>query len=612
MAIADQGTLWLAAALLAGLLHLAIARALGLGFSVVRWGWESRDLAWRVPAGYVLVFAPVAVVLVLATLTLGWPRIARFTYWCWATLVAFALLLLFPQIHGYASLLLAGGLAWRLAPSLTRRDRAVRRVARWSGGGGAAALVLAIALVPGVRRAREASAVADLVRAPEGAANVLILILDTVRADYMSVYTPEETTSPKLAQLARSGVVFEQSYSTSSWTTPSHASLFTGHYPSDHGASFTTRLADRHLTLAEWLQSRGWATGGFTANFAATPIESGLAQGFGHYDDLKNSLEEVAKSTTLTQADNVLRFWYALQTGRGARSAVSRFFSTDFAPRLTEQAHDDKSAEEVRAQFTSWLDAIPPSRPFFAFLNFFDAHAPYRPPEPYVSMFGAPSTTNRYRGSIRYLDDQVDALVRDLEQRGRLENTILVITSDHGEQFGEHGQDTHANSLYRQVLHVPLILRFPARVPAGVRVPQQVTGRDVPATILELLGVPRDPAIGGTSLAPLWADSAARASDVVAEVDQNMRPVLRFRNSLGPMKAVFGDTLHVIRDGKGLFETYRYRVDPREEADLVAATGDSLPFARELQAVVRRHRLTWPPAVPPARPTTVDAETRDR
>ena len=205
-----------------------------------------------------------------------------------------------------------------------------------------------------------------------------------------------------------------------------------------------------------------------------------------------------------------------------------------------------------------------------------------------------PRSVDRYRGGIRYIDEQVDQLLRSLEARSKLENTIVVITSDHGEQWGEHGQVAHGNSLYRQLIHVPLVIMYPPKVPGGVRVRRQVTGRDVAATILDLVGVPRDPAIGGVSLAALWRDSTARGSDVVAEVDQNQRRIDRFKNSFGPMKTVVNDTLQVIRDGKGFFEAYAYRVDAATERDLVAAGGDSVPSRQLLDTVVGRHKLTWP------------------
>jgi len=600
--IVDHLTLWIAAAVTAGLLQLALARALQLGFSVTRWGWESRDLLWRTPVGYTMLFLPVALCLMVLSLLAPSRVTLRGVVWVWLTLILFALLLLLPQINGYASLLLATAVAMNVSPLVRQRQTGVLRGIRWLAVCGAVVVVLAIVLGPLSRPARERQAIAALPATPAGAPNILLLILDTVGADFTSLDGGEWDTTPNLARRAAQATVFTAAYATSSWTTPSHASFFTGQYPSIHEASFTTPLAAPHRTLAESLQEHGWATAGVTANLMATPSESGLAQGFIHYDDLQNSAEEILKSTTLTQADNVLRAWDALVQGQGIRTAISRFWSTDFTPRLTENTHDLKTAEEVREQFTTWLDGVPGDRPFFAFLNFFDAHAPYQSPEPYHSMFAGPRPTMQHHaGGIRYIDAQVELLLLDLEQRGKLANTIVVVTSDHGEQFGEHGLDAHANSLYRQVIQVPLMVIFPPAVPAGQRIDRQVTGRDIPATILDLAGVPQDSGIGGTSLAELWRDSTAVVSEVIAAIDQNTRPVERFRNWLGPMKALVNDTLHVIRDGAGLYEAYRYRLDPAETRDLVAASGDATPFADLLQASVARNRLTWPTAVPPVR-----------
>ena len=130
------------------------------------------------------------------------------------------------------------------------------------------------------------------------------------------------------------------------------------------------------------------------------------------------------------------------------------------------------------------------------------------------------------------------------------------------------------------------------------------------ATVLDLTGIPQDSAIGGRSFAPLWRDSTARASDVIAEVDQNRRPQLQFKNALGPMKAFVDDSLHVIRDGAGVFEAYRYRGDPQEVTDLVAARRDSMPFAASLAQRVLRHALVWPRALPRGKATAADS-TRD-
>ncbi|MEO6445543.1 MAG: sulfatase [Gemmatimonadaceae bacterium] len=593
------------ASLTAGLLQLALARVIGLGFSVVRWGWNSRDLIWRVPLGYAVVFLPVVLLLIALGVLMPTRVTLRGVLWTWGSLILFGSLLLFPQINGYASLLLAVALAMRASQFVKQREGAILRVARVLGVMGGVALLVSATTTPVVRSMMERRTVGALPPAPAGAPNVLLIILDTVRADFMSLYGAEGETTPHLERWAQRGSVFDESYSTSSWTMPSHASLFTGQNPSLHRASFATPLAERYVTLAEILQSRGWATSGVTANFMATTIESGLAQGFIHYDDFKYSAEEIVKSTTITHADNVSRALDVLANGGRLRTAISRFLSTDFEPRLTERTHDLKSGEEVRQQFQAWLDEVPEGRPFFAFLNFFDAHAPYRSPEPYHSMYKRSTPTiGHYTGGIRYLDDQVNMLLEDLERRGVLDNTLVIITSDHGEQFGEHGQDAHANSLYRQVIHVPLLVIYPPAVPMGRRFSRPVTGRDIPATVLDVVGVPRDSSIGGVSLAELWRDSTARTSDVVSELEQNTRPVLRFRNALGPMKSLINDTLHVIRDGARVLEAYRYRVDPAERMELVAQRGDSLPFAALLDAAIVRNRLIWTKAFPLAKAVT--------
>lgn len=605
-------TLWLAAATLAGVLHLAVARTIGLGFSIFRWGWDSRDLAWKVPLGYLLVFAPVALMLAVLWAILpprtGW----KVATWAWLTLVIFSSLLLFPAIHGYASLLLAVGLAASLSTWLDRHPGATLRGARVVAALGAVGTAGLSVSLPRLRDAAERRALAALPVAPPGAPSVLLLILDTVRADYTSLNSSDAGTTPNLQRWGMKGAVFEEAYSTAPWTTPSHASFFTGQYPSIHRASWTVPLADGSRTIAEVLSERGWASAGFTANYVATRRESGLAQGFVHFEDFKTSLKEVLKSTTITQADNVVRAWDAFSMGQGIRRTLKAYGHANFEPHFSEESHDAKSAAEIREDFLRWSSELPADRPYFAFLNFFDAHAPYHPPPPFRMMFGDSAVLqNRYRGGIRYIDEEVNRLLETLDKRGTLANTIVIVTADHGEQFGEHGLGGHDNSLYRQVLHVPMMILHPRKVPGGVRVATQVTGRDIPATILDLVGVSQDSAIGGTSLAPLWAagtpgSAGWHPSEVLAEVDQNARPGLRHRNAYSALKAVIRDSVHVIGDRKGNYEAFAYRLDPDEASNLVVTPFDTLTYGALLGKSAARHRLVWPRPVPRAAPRKPD------
>ncbi|MDP1861361.1 MAG: sulfatase [Gemmatimonadaceae bacterium] len=573
-----QFTFYAASALLGAFLTLSWAWVTRPGFSIFRWGWDSRDVAWMAPLGYLTVFAPFALLAILVAVVLHHSAALRIGLALWITLITFSFLLLYPAIHGYASLILSLAVGVQLSGVLARRERSTLIVARVASCVLGLAAIAGYFTVTGGRRRAEASALAALPAAAGDAPNVLLIILDTVRAQSLSLYGFDKPTTPWLVEWAKRGVVFEEAYATAPWTLPSHASMFTGKYASAQSGSWVHPVADSETTIAEVFRAHGYATSGFTANLVATRYESGLGQGFIRYEDLKTTPKEVVLSSTITQSDNLLRFWDRYEGGWGLRNAFAAFRRTSFQPKWTDLTHHLKSAEEVTTSFLAWRETLGAGRPYFTFLNYFDAHAPYDPPEPYYSMFGKPpSVEDRYLGGIRYMDDQLHRLFAALEVRGDLVNTVLIVTADHGEQFGEHGLSGHDNSLYRQVIRVPLLVWYPPRVPGGRRIDRPASIRDIAATLIDLAGVPRDSAIQGTSLAAAWSDISGPVSTAIAEVDKNMRPSQKLRNAHGDMKAVINDTAHVIRDGDGKVEAYEYRVDPLETNDLgqVKAVRDS-------------------------------------
>ncbi len=258
-----------------------------------------------------------------------------------------------------------------------------------------------------------------------------------------------------------------------------------------------------------------------------------------------------------------------------------------------------KSAEDVNREFFSWLDARP-VRPFLAFLNYFDAHEPYLPPPPFHTRFGAgplPDTLVRrswsageiqrsmdaYDGAIAYVDQQLGRLLDGVKTRGLLENTLVVITSDHGEQFGEHGLFDHGNSLYRQVLQVPLTIHLPGRVPAGMRVSDPVSLAALPATIVDLAGLPRGRLhLPGRSLAEHWLapPGSRRTTGLLAEVSKGINLPDWLPAAKGPMKSVVADGMHYIRHSDGREELYDFNHDIAELHDL-ANRADARPALEE-------------------------------
>lgn len=252
----------------------------------------------------------------------------------------------------------------------------------------------------------------------------------------------------------------------------------------------------------------------------------------------------------------------------------------------------------MSAEFLEWVSSRE-GRPFFAFLNYYDAHDPYRPPAPFDRKFeGAPRPDvgpigsrewpeplmgrwiDAYDGAIAYLDQELDALFTELHRRGIADNTLVVLTSDHGEEFAEHGLVTHGQSLYLSSLHVPLLVRYPGETPRGVRVRQPGSLRDVPATITDLLdGSSADAAFPGATLARHWRtasidSSVSRPAPPIAQTsgkewlpDESTAPIAR-----GDLVSVFVDGYHVIRNGDGALEMYDLRSDYWEQDDLAATS----------------------------------------
>jgi arylsulfatase len=309
-------------------------------------------------------------------------------------------------------------------------------------------------------------------------ANLLLVSIDTLRADHLPSYGYERDTSPAIDALAREGVLWENAYATSPATVASHASLFTGRFPYQHGAlNYSTPLPDPELTLAELLSRAGYRT------FAvATSVRfhrgSGFPQGFAHYETLH---------------------------------------------RLPKNARSRVATDRV-------LELAAGGEPFFAFVHYFGPHAPYWPPEPYRSRWhpgpapelpGGPETfvfghrapgqrvTPRvlaylealYDAEILYLDGDLARLLGGLDDLGLTERTLVVLVSDHGEEFKEHDGLSHGRTLYEESLRIPLVLRWPGVLPAGRRVGRSAQLVDVLPTVLELLGQPIPPGLPGRSLA---------------------------------------------------------------------------------------------------------------
>lgn len=393
------------------------------------------------------------------------------------------------------------------------------RRARWLPVVVGIVLVVTGVLAPEVAaRRRPTPPLAALPLARPGARDVMLVVLDTVRADHLGAYGYARPTSPRFDALAREGTLFLDAVAPGTWSLPSHASLFTGRFVSAH------RAHDEHLhldadvpTLAERFAAAGYETRSFTAN-AWIADSLGMTRGFRWTDE-------------------------AWRRGDVARTFQSMYRLLD---RLGLGA-PDKGGAQVAATLERWLAARPgDDRPAFTFVNLVEAHFPYHQvPADYLARFTSASwrelralstqlmmaafggtppagpeaiaqATAMYDAGIAYADALLGRVVDALARRGALDRTILVVTSDHGELLGEHGEFGHGRSLYEPVLHVPLLVRFPPRVPAGRRVETPVSLVGVFATVLELAGLPPDPGVQVGSLLAV-IDGGSHPGPILAE-----------------------------------------------------------------------------------------------
>jgi arylsulfatase A-like enzyme len=358
---------------------------------------------------------------------------------------------------------------------------------------------------------------------------------------------------------------------------PSPASLVTGRLPNETGTDWFAPLDRRWPTLAERLRDAGYLTAGFVANTRYCSAEVGMARGCVHYEDHTFGAEEF------------------LLCAAAGREFLSSFLSTrlgccDMPAR--------KSAADVNRGLLCWLDRQD-DRPFFAFVNYLDAHDPYIAPSPFGE--GLPDDYHdrlmlrfwwwmhksdlkpgqshwlreRYAQCVESLDRQIGDLIEQLRLRGRLANTLIVITADHGEHFGEHGLYLHGNSLYEPLVHVPLLVVWPGHVPAGRRVRTPVSLVDLPATVLELAAEDSAEHLPGTSLEPLWsnADESAAKRVIVTEVlTPPVVPPCQGRSPVfgGSSRAVRLGDFKYIRHADGREELYDLGTDPSESLNLAA------------------------------------------
>lgn len=376
--------------------------------------------------------------------------------------------------------------------------------------------------------------------------NLLLVTFDTTRADRLTPYGYRPASLPALERLAQEGTVFTHCYAPAVQTLPSHASMMTGLFPITNNVVSNGQRLDRDaLTLAELLQADGYRTGAIVATAPLMEV-FGLSQGFETYDD--------------DFEDSMLL--------RAFKSMLRMFSDSRVNPRTTRPAH------RVAGLAKAWLrQAARDRRPFFLWLHFIEPHSPYERHPNFarprlVDGDGEPNAYGvkeaNYVNEIEFADHYLGEVLRQLDTLGVTERTLTVFTADHGESLGEQGYTGHREEVYERIIHVPLIVRMPGRVPAGRKLATPAQLVDVTPTILPLLGISLNgSAFQGRDLFSLRPDEPRSLFAIAAKL--LTREPIR-------IAMIHGDRKFVLWPETGKQALYDIRADPEERRNLLHAT----------------------------------------
>jgi len=380
--------------------------------------------------------------------------------------------------------------------------------------------------------------------------NLLLISLDTVRADHCSAYGYGRSTTPVLEALSAEGIVCDAAYSVSPITAPSHATLFTGLMPQTHGLRVNgERLSDFGLTLAERLTAAGYQTAGVAGSFVLNRT-FGLDRGF--------------------------EFWDDYFPAEGSKHPSSEWMGHEVPAGFDRRADQ---TTEIAADFLR--DSRDPDRPFFLFVHYFEPHGPYVPPDRWRKDFPCDqgsseleSMVSAYDAGLAFTDDEVGRLLKVLDEMGSTEDTIVIVTADHGEGLMTHGAMAHGQHLYDEAVRIPLMFRWPNRLAEGRKLAPAVSLADLAPTILELLGINEGAQeMDGRSFAP-WLLSPS--------VEGVTFPVFMFRGKVRravvEKRWIEGERFGVL-DGQWKFltseseedELFDLEADPKERMNLASS-----------------------------------------
>ena len=627
----------------AGFLELLVQTAQLHGWHRVDWSslTISRHAGWMVVVTSTLLSAILTVLLLAPALAWAAWRQSRQVpvhrlSWTWdlAGAILGTLLLLGPLqtiqgLHAAAPVSIALGAGIRSRRWLVWRSAAWQRTSFWLG-------ILVASMLPfyTLWQWNAVASVPDHVWSQPSARtpNLIWIVADTLRADHMSVYGYNRPTTPEIEKWAKQGITFEMARSAAPWTLPSHVTMFTGLWPTQHGARVDRPYHGPSPTVAEHLRARGYATAGIVANVRICNRVYGVGRGFDTYVDYPCN-QEVSLRAAL---NNCSLGASVMEVANRLQLPVPRPFPFHVRP----------DAREITDQATHWLGLVKgrnesmgpgATRPFFLFLNLMDVHGPFVPTSSATGKFwtgpipplkqatpecgwvalrelgqATPDIqperlqdlekvsrrlVDLYDECLSGLDVDLGQFLGGLRSAGMLENTWVVITGDHGEHFGEHNQFGHGSSLYNELTHVPLILippigsgesgPDPSRALRGRRIDVPVSLRDLPATVAELFDPTTDHPFPGRSLIRYWsATGEVPADPVLSQLDE---PALRgedFRTeNVTSVHSLIHDNHILIHSQNQPLELYHLFNDPLQQNNLAGQSSERARLERMQQTL---------------------------
>ena len=567
----------------------------------------SPPIIWISAIVDLLFFAVLATVAFLLSRLIPWVTRAQAVVFLLTFSTMYDWLTLTGRLYHKSSLLLALGVAVVFSRWFKKNSPRVVTFWRKSLPSLCVILIFTFVAVTGGERWREQRELAKLPSAMDGDPNVILIVVDTLRADHLSGYGYARATSPTLDRLAREGALFENAISTSSWSLPSHASLVTGRYVHEHGEDnvkpirlfgANTNNFGNLPTIGERLEARGYRTGAFSANRTWFSHDLGFGRGFIHFEDYFNSPADMLVRTLYGREFARI---YLSRTDHSKPKRFLRWIGWDSLLDPDEEGSGSrggalgvrKRASAVNDELTRWIGRES-SHPFFAFINYFDVHKQYGGPRGFTKPDWPQQTPlDAYDDSIRYVDDNIAQLMATLRDRGLDKNTLLIVTSDHGESLGEHGLETHGGSLYWNLIHVPLILWWPGHVPANVRINEPVSNMVIPATVISLSEHPPADSFRGPALDAYWSSQPA-PGPVLSELavspyaSKKDRPTNQVPTAVtGPMKTIVSGNWQLIEHAKYGYQLFDWQRDPVEAKNL-AETPEGDGLAESLRAQLQQ------------------------